>query len=53
VGSHHLRPFAAASRGATVPDSFGVATECGFGRGPAEHTAPLLDLHAAVLDADS
>lgn len=27
---------------------FGVATECGFGRGPAERTAPLLDLHAEV-----
>lgn len=28
--------------------SFGVATECGFGRGPAERTVPLLELHAAV-----
>lgn len=36
---------------ATVLDSFGVGTECGFGRGPAERTAPLLDLHAAVVDA--
>lgn len=28
--------------------SFGVATECGFGRGPRERTRPLLGLHAAV-----
>jgi hypothetical protein len=42
------RRIAAAS---TVLDSFGVGTECGFGRGPAERTAPLLDLHAAVVDA--
>lgn len=38
---------------ATVLDSFGVGTECGFGRGPEERTAPLLDLHAAVVDAHS
>lgn len=31
--------------------SFGVATECGFGRGPSERTAPLLDLHEAVAAA--
>ncbi len=36
---------------ATVLDRFGVSTECGFGRGPAERTAGLLDLHAAVVDA--
>jgi hypothetical protein len=30
--------------------TFGVATECGFGRRPAEAVAPLLDLHAAVAD---
>ena len=36
---------------ATVFDSFGVGTECGFGRGPAERTEPLLELHAAVVDA--
>lgn len=30
---------------------YGVATECGFGRGPAERTGPLLDLHAAVIAA--
>jgi hypothetical protein len=35
---------------AVVP-SFGVATECGFGRGPRERTVPLLDLHAAVAAA--
>ncbi|RKR74661.1 hypothetical protein [Frondihabitans australicus] len=39
------RRIAAAS--AVLPH-FGVATECGFGRGPAERTVPLLDLHAAV-----
>lgn len=31
--------------------SFGIATECGFGRGPAERTAPLLQLHADVIAA--
>lgn len=30
---------------------FGIATECGFGRGPAERTAPLLRLHAEVIAA--
>jgi hypothetical protein len=35
---------------AVVP-AFGVATECGFGRGPRERTAPLLDLHADVAAA--
>ena len=30
---------------------FGIATECGFGRGPQERQAPLLDLHAAVAAA--
>jgi methionine synthase II (cobalamin-independent) len=30
---------------------FGVATECGFGRGPADRTAPLLQLHAQVIEA--
>ncbi|AMM22326.1 hypothetical protein AX769_09680 [Frondihabitans sp. PAMC 28766] len=39
------RRIAAAS---TVLPHFGVATECGFGRGPAERTGDLLDLHAAV-----
>ncbi|SKC34772.1 hypothetical protein [Krasilnikoviella flava] len=29
----------------------GVATECGFGRGPSERTAALLDLHVEVLAA--
>ncbi|ALE04305.1 hypothetical protein AL755_00940 (plasmid) [Arthrobacter sp. ERGS1:01] len=29
----------------------GIATECGFGRGPAERTAPLLRLHADVIAA--
>ncbi len=36
---------AATSAGIT---EFGVATECGFGRGPAERTIPLLQLHAGV-----
>lgn len=35
----------------TARPRFGVATECGFGRGPAERTAALLDLHAAVAKA--
>lgn len=30
---------------------FGVATECGFGRGRSERTIGLLDLHAAVAEA--
>ena len=36
---------------ATARDRFGVATECGFGRGPSERTDALLDLHAAVAEA--
>jgi hypothetical protein len=36
---------------ASVLDRFGVGTECGFGRGPAQRTEPLLELHAAVVDA--
>ncbi len=39
------RRIAAASR---ILPHFGVATECGFGRGPSERTAALLDLHAEV-----
>jgi hypothetical protein len=31
-------------------DRFGVATECGFGRRPADSVAPLLQLHAEVAD---
>lgn len=31
-------------------ERFGIATECGFGRGPRERTAPLLDLHAEILE---
>lgn len=30
---------------------FGVGTECGFGRGPAERTAPLLTLHSDIIAA--
>jgi hypothetical protein len=37
----------AATASAVVP-AFGVATECGFGRGPRERTEPLLDLHNEV-----
>jgi hypothetical protein len=37
----------AATAGHVVP-AFGVATECGFGRGPRERTVALLDLHEAV-----
>jgi methionine synthase II (cobalamin-independent) len=36
---------------ASVVPIFGVATECGFGRGPRERTTSLLDLHVAVLAA--
>ncbi|WP_348787545.1 hypothetical protein [Leifsonia sp. NPDC080035] len=35
----------------TAQPRFGVATECGFGRGPSERTVALLDLHAAVAEA--
>ena len=34
----------------TAVPRFGVATECGFGRGPAERTGPLLDLHRRILE---
>ena len=43
-----LRRAATASR--FVAD-YGVATECGFGRGPRERTASVLDLHAQVAAA--
>ncbi|GAA3860081.1 hypothetical protein GCM10022381_00860 [Leifsonia kafniensis] len=42
---------AAAPLTAAGVEQYGVATECGFGRGPAERTAPLLALHAAVIEA--
>lgn len=32
-------------------EEFGIGTECGFGRGPAERTAGLLALHADILNA--
>ncbi len=35
----------------TALDRFGIGTECGFGRGPAERTVPLLDLHREIVDA--
>lgn len=37
----------AAAQAAGIP-TFGVGTECGFGRGPAERTIPLMQLHTAV-----
>ncbi|HEY0260651.1 MAG TPA: hypothetical protein VGC18_12465 [Lacisediminihabitans sp.] len=40
----------AATAAAFVPP-FGVATECGFGRGPRDRTELLLDLHEAVVSA--
>jgi methionine synthase II (cobalamin-independent) len=40
-----LRRAASASK---VVTDFGVATECGFGRGPRERTEALLDLHEQV-----
>lgn len=40
-----------AAAAATARPRFGVATECGFGRGPSERTIGLLDLHAAVAEA--
>ncbi|MFP3465113.1 hypothetical protein [Leifsonia sp. SIMBA_070] len=40
-----------ASAASTAVPSFGVGTECGFGRGPSERTPGLLDLHAAVAAA--
>ena len=40
-----------ADAAATARPRFGVATECGFGRGPSERTIGLLDLHAAVAQA--
>lgn len=43
-----LRRIDAAS--SAVP-RFGVATECGLGRGPVERMVPLLDLHRQVLEA--
>jgi hypothetical protein len=39
-----------AAAGSALP-RFGVATECGFGRGPSERTAQLLELHAATAEA--
>lgn len=47
-GEEGARRRAAAA--ATARPRFGVATECGFGRGPSERTAGLLDLHATVAE---
>ena len=35
----------------TAVPRFGIATECGMGRGTPERTAPLLDLHRQVVEA--
>jgi hypothetical protein len=40
----------AAAAAPFVP-TFGIATECGFGRGPVERTVPLLALHREVAAA--
>ncbi|WP_431247313.1 hypothetical protein [Leifsonia xyli] len=40
-----------AAAAATAVTTFGVGTECGFGRGPSDRTPSLLDLHAAVAEA--
>ncbi|WP_431277321.1 hypothetical protein [Leifsonia poae] len=52
---HHEDGVDGASRriaaAASAVTRFGVATECGFGRGPSERTPGLLDLHAAVAQA--
>lgn len=44
-GIRRARAARAAVPALAAPGAFGIATECGFGRGPAERTAPLLDLH--------
>ena len=46
-----LRRIAAARPALAGLAAFGIATECGFGRGPAERTAPLLGLHGDVIAA--
>ena len=52
---HHEDGLEGASRRAfaasTVVPSFGVATECGFGRGPSGRTDSLLELHEAAAAA--
>jgi hypothetical protein len=52
---HHEDGSAGALRRAAMAaeyvPTFGVATECGFGRGPRERTPSLLDLHAEVAEA--
>lgn len=52
---HHEDGVAGAERriaaARTVLPRFGVATECGFGRGPSERTVPLLDLHRELIEA--
>lgn len=52
---HHEDGVAGAERriaaASTVLHEFGIGTECGFGRGPAERTVPLLDLHRAIVES--
>jgi methionine synthase II (cobalamin-independent) len=52
---HHEDGVEGASRRISAASSavarFGVATECGFGRGPSERTPELLELHSAVARA--
>ncbi|WP_207345631.1 hypothetical protein [Arthrobacter sp. E3] len=50
-----LRRIAAArpALAAAGVEEFGVATECGLGRGPEDRMAPLLRLHAEIIKAAS
>ncbi len=52
---HHEDGFDGARRraaaAATARTRFGVATECGFGRGPSDRTIDLLQLHADFAEA--
>lgn len=47
-GLDDARARIAAARSAC--DSFGIATECGWGRRAPETIVPLLDLHAQIAD---
>jgi methionine synthase II (cobalamin-independent) len=50
-GARRRLAAAAAPLAAAGITAVGVGTECGFGRGPADRTEPLLRLHAEVLAA--
>jgi hypothetical protein len=43
------RRMAAADK---VISTYGIATECGFGRRPPETVRPLLDLHRIIAEGD-